>query len=98
MRQGWKSGQCKPRDEDIPLNVLDADNMRALRHGTQYADIVSLIAEAAHAADVTTSLPDLRTLIVISSEPATLRDAAHSKAGLTIGRSSRPRGRRREHR
>ena len=32
--------------------------------GTQYADIVSLIAEAAHVADVTTSLPDLRALIV----------------------------------
>jgi len=62
--EGWKSGQCKPRDEDIPLNVLDADNLRALSTGTQYADIVSLIAEAAHVADVTTSLPDLRALIV----------------------------------
>jgi Periplasmic binding protein len=62
--EGWKSGQCKLRDEDVPLNVLDADNMRALSKGTQYADIVSLIAEAAHTADATTSLPDLRALII----------------------------------
>ena len=62
--EGWKSGQCKPRDEDIPLNVLDADNMRALSAGTQYADIVSLIAEAAHTADIAIGLPELRALIV----------------------------------
>lgn len=62
--EGWKSGQCKPRDEDIPLNVLDADNMRALSVGTQYADIVSLIAEATHTADIAMGLPELRALIV----------------------------------
>jgi ABC-type branched-subunit amino acid transport system substrate-binding protein len=61
---GWKSGKCKPRDEDIPLNVVSDDNMRALSAGTQYADMVGLIAEAARGTDATTSLPDLRRLIV----------------------------------
>ena len=61
---GWKSGECKPRDDDIPLNALDAANMRALATGTQYADIVGLIAAAARSADPTIELPDLRALIV----------------------------------
>ena len=38
--------------------------MRALSAGTQYADIVSLIAEAAHTADISIGLPELRALIV----------------------------------
>jgi hypothetical protein len=61
---GWKSGKCKARDEDVPLSVVDDDNMRALSVGTQYADMVGLIAEAARGKDATTSLPDLRNLIV----------------------------------
>jgi len=61
---GWKDGTCKPRDEDIPLNVLDNDNMRALSVGTQYADMVSLIAEAARSAEVTATIPDIRKLII----------------------------------
>lgn len=61
---GWKDGTCKPRDEDIPLNVLDDANMRALSVGTQYADVVSLIAEAARSADLTAEIPDLRRWIV----------------------------------
>lgn len=60
---GWKDGKCKPRDDDFPLKVLDDDNMRALAVGTQYADIVSLIAEAGRTADVATELPDLRAII-----------------------------------
>jgi hypothetical protein len=67
---GWKNGKCKPRDEDVPLDVLDDENMHALSVGTQYADIVGLIAEAAHSANVTTSLPELRGLIVHQLETA----------------------------
>jgi hypothetical protein len=61
---GWKSGKCKARDEDVPLSVVDDENMRALSAGTQYADMVGLIAEAARGKDATTSLPELRSLIV----------------------------------
>lgn len=61
---GWKSGKCKPRDEDVPLSVVDDENMRALSAGTQYADMVGLIAEAARGKDATTSLPELRSLII----------------------------------
>ena len=61
---GWKSGKCKPRDEDVPLSVVGDDNMRALSIGTQYADMVGLIAEAARGKDAATSLPELRSLII----------------------------------
>lgn len=61
---GWKSGKCKPRDEDVPLSVVGDDNMRALSVGTQYADMVGLIAEAARGKDAATSLPELRSLII----------------------------------
>lgn len=61
---GWKDATCKPRDEDIPLNVLDTVNMRALSVGSQYADVVSLIAEAARSAEITAEIPDVRNLIV----------------------------------
>jgi len=60
---GWKSGKCKARDEDVPLSVVDDENMRALSAGTQYADMVGLVAEAARGKDATTSLPELRNLI-----------------------------------
>jgi len=61
---GWKSGKCKPRDDDIPLSVVGDDNMRALSAGTQYADMVGLIAEAARGTNAATSLPELRETIV----------------------------------
>ncbi|MBA2126321.1 amino acid ABC transporter substrate-binding protein [Hyphomicrobium methylovorum] len=61
---GWQDGSCKPRDPDIPLQATDADNMRALEAGTRYADMVRLIAEATRSADLTTSIPDLRAMIV----------------------------------
>jgi hypothetical protein len=61
---GWKSGKCKPRDEDVPLSVVGDDNMRALSVGTQYADMVGHIAEAARGKDAATSLPELRSLII----------------------------------
>lgn len=61
---GWQNGKCKPRDEDVPLSVTDDDNMQALSSGAQYADMVGLIAEAARGTNASTSLPELRKLIV----------------------------------
>jgi hypothetical protein len=61
---GWKKGTCKLRDEDVPLSVVDDDNMRALSVGTQYADMVGLVAEAMRGADARTSLPELHKLIL----------------------------------
>ncbi|WP_245279885.1 ABC transporter substrate-binding protein [Hyphomicrobium sp. 99] len=78
---GWKDGTCKPRDEDIPLNALDNDNMRALSVGSQYADIVGLIAEAARSAEATAEIPDLRKLIVQQ-----LQTAYASGRGIFKGR------------
>jgi hypothetical protein len=61
---GWEDGTCKPRDEDIPLNVLDDGNLRALNSGTQYADMVSLVAEAAQPLGPAASLPEIRSFII----------------------------------
>jgi hypothetical protein len=61
---GWKNGQCKPKDDDVPPNVFDEANMRALSTGTRYADVVSLVATAARSAAPTASLRDVRALII----------------------------------
>ena len=56
---GWASGECKPRPEAVP-NVFDSRNMRAIGRGTQYADMVALIAEALKSADPKSDTPGLR--------------------------------------
>jgi hypothetical protein len=61
---GWKAGTCKLRDDDVPPDVLDDENMRALQTGMRYADMIRLIAEAARSAPATASVSDLRNLIV----------------------------------
>jgi hypothetical protein len=47
---GWKTGECKERPATVP-NVFDARNMLAIGRGTQYADMVALVAEALEQAD-----------------------------------------------
>jgi hypothetical protein len=56
---GWASGECKPRPDAIP-NVFDSRNMRAIGRGTQYADMVALVAEALKSADPKADTPALR--------------------------------------
>ena len=48
---GWKSGECKPRPENVVPDVFDSRNMLAIGRGTQYADMVALVAEALKTAD-----------------------------------------------
>ncbi|WP_290979865.1 ABC transporter substrate-binding protein [Hyphomicrobium sp.] len=61
---GWKDGTCKVRDDDVPPNPLDDENMRALQTGMRYADMIRLVAEAARSAPAAASVPDLREFIV----------------------------------
>ena len=48
---GWATGECKPRRRRRSPDVLDSRNMRAIGLGTQYADMVALVAEALKSAD-----------------------------------------------
>ena len=44
---GWKNGECKPRDADEDkVDILRSANLRAIGVGTQYGDMVALVAEA----------------------------------------------------
>ncbi len=61
---GWKDGTCKVRDDDVPPDPLNADNMRALQTGMRYADMIRLIADAARSAPASASITDLRDFIV----------------------------------
>jgi len=48
---GWRSGECKPRLDNVAPNAFDSRNMLAISRGTQYADMVALVAEALKTAD-----------------------------------------------
>ncbi|HZA00803.1 MAG TPA: ABC transporter substrate-binding protein [Hyphomicrobiaceae bacterium] len=57
---GWASGECKPRPPAVVPDVFDRDNMRAIGRGTQYADMLALIAEALNSADPKSDTTGLR--------------------------------------
>jgi hypothetical protein len=57
---GWASGECKPRPHAVGPDVFDSRNMRAIGRGTQYADMVALIAEALKSADPKSDTTGLR--------------------------------------
>lgn len=56
---GWKTGECKVRPEAVP-NVFDSRNMIAIGRGTQYADMVALVADALKGADPRAGIAALR--------------------------------------
>ncbi|MFA5957603.1 ABC transporter substrate-binding protein [Hyphomicrobium sp.] len=61
---GWKDGTCKLRDDDVPPDVLDDENIRALQISMRYADMIRLIAESARSAPATANVPALRDFVV----------------------------------
>lgn len=61
---GWTNGECKPRPDVEYVDPLNKDNLRALSTGSQFADMVSLIAEAARTEERTTDLARLRAEVV----------------------------------
>jgi hypothetical protein len=56
---GWKTGDCRERPAAAP-DVFDSRNMLAIGRGTQYADMVALVAEALKSADPGASTAGLR--------------------------------------
>ena len=63
---GWANGECKPRDIDAVPDPFERANLRAISVGSQFADMVNLIAEAARTADGTTDVVKLRAAILQS--------------------------------
>jgi hypothetical protein len=61
---GWASGECKPRPEDAVPDVYSSDNMRVIRNGGQFADMVGLIAAAARSAAQPADVAQLRAHVV----------------------------------
>jgi ABC-type branched-subunit amino acid transport system substrate-binding protein len=57
---GWAKGECKPRtDGDVP-DPFSSANMRAISTGSQYADMVALLAAAAQTTEHSTEVKRLR--------------------------------------
>lgn len=71
--EGWSNGQCKEREGEDNENVLDPANLRAIARGTQYADMVGLVATLIKNAPAKEGRSALRERIVqgISREFAT---------------------------
>ncbi len=57
---GWKSGECKSRRDTPSPDPVEAANLRAIGIGTQFADMVALVAAAAGTADAKADVPALR--------------------------------------
>ena len=57
---GWKSGECKSRADEATPDPLTPENLRAIGIGTQYADMVALIAATARTASASTDVASLR--------------------------------------
>ena len=93
--KGWDSGECKKRPDDIEPDPLAPANLRAIRTGGQFADMVALVAAAARSTPQPATVAELRAQVVTSSRAPTQRDKAPSRASTTTGRFASRRGRRR---
>ncbi len=61
---GWASGECKPRADEEAPRVLSDENLRAIRIGGQYADMIGLVAEAARSAERPADVAQLRAHVI----------------------------------
>jgi hypothetical protein len=57
---GWAKGECKARPVVEVPDPFTSANMRAIGVGTQFADMIALVAAAGQTADANASIPDLR--------------------------------------
>jgi hypothetical protein len=57
---GWKTGECKARTEGGVPDVFDSRNMLAIGRGTQFADMIALVADALKSADTRANVAALR--------------------------------------
>ncbi len=61
---GWASGECKPRPDDVVRDVYSHENVRAIRIGGQYADMIGLVAAAASSAERPADMTQLRAHVI----------------------------------
>jgi hypothetical protein len=61
---GWSSGECKERPEDFEPDPLTPENLRAIKMGGQYADMIGLVANAARTATLPADVDQLRAHIL----------------------------------
>lgn len=64
LAKGWITGKCEAQYDDATDNVLDTANLRAIGRGTQYADMVGMIAELIKNAPAREMAGELRKRIV----------------------------------
>jgi hypothetical protein len=62
---GWANGQCKERPPVDEPDPLEPRNLRAIAFGTQYADMLALIAAAAVSENPRGDLASMRASIVL---------------------------------
>jgi Periplasmic binding protein len=67
---GWKTGECKARPEGVVPDVFDSRNMIAIGRGTQYADMVALVAETLKGTDPRASTAALRAQVLTQLKTA----------------------------
>jgi hypothetical protein len=67
---GWKTGACKTRPPNDATSVFDSRNMIAIGRGTQYADMIALVADALKAADPAANIEMLRAHILAQLKTA----------------------------
>jgi hypothetical protein len=61
---GWASGECKVRPEDAIPDPMASDNLRAIATGSEYADMVGLVAAAARTGGPNADIPTLRRSVL----------------------------------
>lgn len=61
---GWAKGECKERPEFDEPDPFNSDNMRAIGTGSQYADMIGLIARAARSNPLYADVQALRARVL----------------------------------
>lgn len=61
---GWLDGKCKPRPESNVFDPFNGANMRAIAAGSQFADMVGLVAASARTDERSTDISRLRAQVL----------------------------------
>jgi len=61
---GWANGECKERAPSAASDPLSDENLRAIGVGTQFADMLGIVAAAARTADRDGGIKELRAHII----------------------------------
>ncbi|MDX2307811.1 MAG: ABC transporter substrate-binding protein [Hyphomicrobium sp.] len=61
---GWAKGECKPRPAEVVPNPLRPANLRAIRVGSQYADMLALLAALGKTAPPNATIDEMHRHII----------------------------------